>query len=305
MADASSVTASDNRSKFHAALSIDPLATLLANYSVEITVRDQRSLLAARDSLEAGTEVFVVALPNDSSEQLVAAAARLRRDGLVPVPHVVARNITSLKAADELLARLADAGVDRVLSLGGDRDEPAGVLTESLQIIQSGLLQRRGIRRFFLACYPEGHPKITDAQLHAARHAKLRSATEQGLEATLVSQYCFQAQPVIELARRLRAEGIPVALRVGVAGPADCARLLKYAMLCGVGASIRFLKNKPDLAKGVLGAETPESLLTEVARAQAADPALQLTGVHFFTFGNLINCAQWANDTASRRARSA
>src|SRR5580692_6537290 len=62
--------------------------------------RDQRSLVAARDSLQAGTEVFVVALPNDSSEQLVAAAARLTREGLVPVPHVVARNIASLKAAD-------------------------------------------------------------------------------------------------------------------------------------------------------------------------------------------------------------
>jgi hypothetical protein len=45
MADASSVAASDNRSKFHAALSIDPVAALLANYSVEITAR---STLAGR-----------------------------------------------------------------------------------------------------------------------------------------------------------------------------------------------------------------------------------------------------------------
>ena len=268
---------------------------MLSGYSVEVTSRDRRSMDAAGDELTAGTEVFIAALPGDSVEQLVAAADRLKRAGLVPVPHVVARNIENLAAADTLLGQLSDAGVDRVLTLGGDRDQPAGALTDSLQLIQSGLLQKHGLGRIFIGCYPEGHPKITTAQLDAARQVKLKMAAQAGMDVTLISQFCFEAAPIVDFARRLQAEGVSAPFRVGVAGPADRGLLIKYAMICGVGASMRFLKNRPELAKGVLAGETPEGLLKDLARAKAAEPALALDGVHFFTFGSLVKSAHWAN----------
>ena len=65
--------------------------------------------------------------------------------------------------------------------------------------------------------------------------------------------------------------------------------------MCGVGASMRALKERQDLAKSVLTGETPEALLTEVAVAQALNPALGISGVHFFTFGALAKSAQWAS----------
>jgi methylenetetrahydrofolate reductase (NADPH) len=275
----------------------DPLALagLLQSYSVELTSRDRRSLDSAPDLLRPGTEVFIAALPGDDVDDLVAAAAQLKRAGLAPVPHIVARNIEDRAALDSLLARLtAAAGVDRALVLGGDRDKPAGQYISSLELIETGLLQQHGIRRIAIGCYPEGHPKISTDELDAARAAKLAAAEQAGLDVTMVSQFCFQAEPVVALAKRMRAQGVKAPFRVGVAGPANRMLLLKYAIICGVGSSMRFLQNKPELAKGVMSGETPEDLLRDVASKQDETPQLGISGVHFFTFGSLAKSAQWA-----------
>jgi methylenetetrahydrofolate reductase (NADPH) len=80
---------------------------------------------------------------------------------------------------------------------------------------------------------------------------------------------------------------------VGIAGPASHATLLKFAMMCGVGASLRALRERGDFARNMLSGETPEALLTEIALAREAEPGLNIQGVHFFTFGSLIKTAQW------------
>ena len=273
----------------------EALAGLLRDYSTEVTARDRRSIEAAQELLPRGAEVFIAAVPGESSDQMIAAAARLRAAGLVPVPHIVARNFAGLKDVDRLLGRLQDAaGVDRVLALGGDRDEPAGALHCSQQLIESGLFRAHGVTRLFIACYPEGHPRVADQVLEEARAAKLRTLADQGLGVTLISQFCFEAGPIVALARRMRSQGPKVAYRVGVAGPAARTILVKYALMCGIGPSLRALKQRQALARNVLAGETPEALLAEVAAAQLEDPGLNISGVHFFTFGALARSAGWA-----------
>ncbi len=169
-----------------------------------------------------------------------------------------------------------------------------GELDSAIQIIQSGLIQKHGVKDIFVSCYPEGHPRIADDLLEAARAAKLKAAAEAGLDVTLVSQFCFDAKAVIELTRRMRAQGQTQPYRVGVAGPADRAKLIKFALMCGVGASLRALKERQELSKAMMTGETPEALLTEVGEAQAADPSLGLEGVHFFTFGDLPGSVKFA-----------
>lgn len=271
------------------------LKSLLGIYSTELTTRDKRSLDAAPDVLAPGSEVFIASLPNDNIERLVSVAVQLRNSGLTPVPHIVARNIESLAALDGLLARLmGEAGLDRILVLGGDRDIPAGDLHSSLQLIESGLIRKHGIGKIFMACYPEGHPRISDEALERARADKLTAARADGLDVTLISQFCFDPKPIIALTKRMRSQGITAPYRVGVAGPAERATLVKYALMCGVGASLRALKERQELARNVITGETPEAILTEVAAAHAEKPALNLAGVHFFTFGALAKSAQWA-----------
>ena len=273
----------------------EALRGLLQGYSTEVIGRDRKSIEAAPDLLPPGAEVFIAAVPGESIDRVIAAAAQLREAGLVPAPHIAARNFASLRDVDRVFGRLQDeAGVDRVLALGGDRDRPEGELHCSQQLVESGLFQKHGIRNLFIACYPEGHPRISDEVLEAERAAKLRIAGEEGLDVTLISQFCFDAAPIIRLARRLRAQGIKAPYRVGVAGPAERATLIKYALMCGVGASLRALKQRHDLARSVLTGETPEALLTEVGVAQIETPALNISGAHFFTFGALAKSAEWA-----------
>jgi methylenetetrahydrofolate reductase (NADPH) len=272
------------------------LGELLRNYSAEVTSGDRKSIDAGIRMLPPGSEVFIASLPSDPGNRQVSVAAQLKHAGLAPVPHVVARNIENLRELDLLLGRLrTEAGVDRALILAGDRDQPAGDLSSSLQILESGLLGKHGIRRIALSCYPEGHPRIAAADLTAARAAKLAAAAKANLDVTLVSQFCFESAPVIAMARQIRSEGVKVPLRVGVAGPAGRASLLKYALICGVGASVRALKERPG-ARGMLAGETPERLLIELARAQAAEPALGIQGVHFFTFASLAGTVRFVEE---------
>lgn len=276
------------------------LAALLADYSVEVTSRDRRGIDAAIRMLRPDTRVFVANLPGDGTDMLVEASIRLGEAGLVPVPHVVARNIDGRSRLDDMLGRLAtEARVRRALVLGGDRDDPAGPYGQSLELIESGLFQSHGITRIGLACYPEGHPRIAADVLDRALRAKLAAARAHGLDVMLISQFAFEPAPIVGFARRLRQEGIAAPLRVGVAGPADRATLVRYALRCGVGASLRALRERQDLARNVLSGETPEALLTEVATAQAADPSLGVIGVHFFTFGAPAKSIEWAE--AQRR----
>jgi methylenetetrahydrofolate reductase (NADPH) len=276
-------------------MAVVSLAALLKSYSIEVTARDATTFDRLVGRLPPGAEVFVANIPNDSLDLLVIACARIRAIGFVPVPHIVARNIRDLAELDLLMKRLAaDAGVDRVLSLGGDRDKPVGALDASLQLIESGAYEKHGVRHVTIACYPEGHPRIGDELLRSALDAKLTALAQRGFEIRLVSQFTFDPEPILAMTRRFRAAGISTPLRVGVAGPASRAKLIRYAMRCGVGASLRALTERKSLASGFLGGETPDEVLSFVALAAAGDDALGIEGVHFFTFGAPESSVEWA-----------
>lgn len=271
------------------------LAELLNGYSAEVTTRDTKSLSAAQDILPPGTEVFVASLPKDRPDRQITVSTELRAAGLTPVPHIVARNIADRTALDGLLERLArEAGVDRALVLGGDRDVPAGVFDSAQQLLETGLFERYGFRRILISAYPEGHPRIADTVLDRARADKLALIAAAGIEAELVSQFCFESAPVIALAEKLLRSGCTASLRVGVAGPADRAMLVKYAMICGVGPSLRALKERQNLARTMLSGETPDIMLAEIAAECRNRPDLPISGVHLFTFSSLVKTAAWA-----------
>ena len=73
------------------------------------------------------------------------------------------------------LRRLVDeAGVQRALVIAGDRADPAGTLSDALAAIKSGVLQRCGLVEIGISGYPDGHPRMTDAQLAAGAERQAR-----------------------------------------------------------------------------------------------------------------------------------
>ncbi len=267
---------------------VEPARNLLTGYSVEVLARDHKGIAAAARLLGPGSEVFVPSLPHDTLEDLVTACTALHHAGLAPVPHISARIIRSRAVLADMLKQLTlKARVESALVIGGDVDAALGEFDAATQLIETGLFEANGINRIALAVHPEGHPRVADELIWPALTVKLDAAASRGIETYLVSQFAFDAAPYITIARRLRAHGITQRLRAGVAGPASRMTLIRYAMMCGVGASLRTLRERHGMASNMAAGETPEALIRELAAAQALEPSLGIDSVHFFTFGSL------------------
>ena len=272
---------------------------MLSGYSVELHPGDSKVLDAAQERLSPGTEVFLVWIPGSDPTDLVASSAQLSRGGLVPVPHIGARHVESSFQLERLVDRLADeGGVDRILLIGGDGAQPAGPYDSSLSVMQTGVFQKMGITRVAVAGFPEGNPNIPDPALEEALRAKVNFAHDTGLELSIVTQFCFRGQPIVEWLRRIRASGIDNPVRVGLAGPASPAKLLRYAVRCGIGNSLHVLTEQPSFAK-LLTEKGPEPIIRDIAAEADAGKngslPLGIAGLHFFLFGGFDRMIDWIN----------
>jgi methylenetetrahydrofolate reductase (NADPH) len=264
------------------------IPALLAGASLELSSRDPAEIDACADLLEPGTAVTISMPPGQTYHGIVALATRLKRAGFRPVPHVAARRIASRDALDEYLARAAgEAGVDSALVIGGDSDRASGPFESSLALLETGLLQRHGIAHVGVAGYPEGHPRIAASALDAALAAKKGLARSAGIDLQVVTQFCFESEPVLSWVARMKGHGLPV--RVGLSGPASLPRLLRFAMLCGIGNSVRALKARPQAITRLLIEAGPEVVVRDLARRAVAP----IVGIHFFCFGGLVRTARW------------
>jgi methylenetetrahydrofolate reductase (NADPH) len=180
------------------------IAGFMADFSVEAT-RPSDADIAAMGVLPRGTRVYVSAVPGRPAAESVSAAVRLRAAGFEPVPHIAVRNFDSAAALDDVLARLTgDAQVRRVLVIAGDRAE-YGPFRRAHDAIDSGVFRRRGIRAIGIAGYPDGHPKISADDLKRALADKIAAAEATGLAVEIVTQFCFDAQRMLDYVAGLRA----------------------------------------------------------------------------------------------------
>src|SRR5579864_1190074 len=116
--------------------------------------------------LARGTPIYVSAVPARPLDEQIETAARIGAAGLEPVPHVATRGFATAAALDRHLGRLVDeAFVRRVLVVGGDHAGPAGPFHSALEVIESGLLQARGIVEIAVAGYPDGHRRLGASEL--------------------------------------------------------------------------------------------------------------------------------------------
>jgi methylenetetrahydrofolate reductase (NADPH) len=275
------------------------ITSMLYGYSIEANPSDAKALDAALHRLHPGTEVFLTWIPGANPMRMVGPAAKLRRAGLLAVPHIGARHLESAAQLEQFAAGLAgDAGVDRVLIVGGDRAKPAGPYDSSLAVMQTGIFQREGITRMAVAGFPEGNPNISDVALEEALDAKVNFARSSGLQLSIVTQFCFKAEPIVAWVQHLRAQGIENPVRIGLAGPARLLTLARYAVRCGIGNSLRLLTEHPSFGK-LLAEKGPEPIIRGIALS--AGPGsngmlpLDIAGLHFYVFGGFNRTVDWIN----------
>ena len=271
-------------------------AAFAQRFSIEATRPNAGEITALAELLPAGTPVYFSAVPTITPQDLVAAAANLRKSGLEPVVHIAARRF---RAADDLIGLLAslrgEADVRRLLVIGGDI-EVSGPFPDALAVIQKGRLREAGIQEIGIGAYPEGHRRIPAGRLEAALDEKIAAAAAQGLGVHIVSQFSFSPERILAWLRKLRACGITKPVKVGMAGPTSLPALLRYAKRCGVDASLRGLMS--GAAAGLIGNVGPERIVE--ALSLAGD--LGDVAPHYFSFGGAVETARYACSTSRRAA---
>jgi methylenetetrahydrofolate reductase (NADPH) len=277
----------------------------LADCSLEILPREVDPVGALQRLLPAGMSVYLACVPGEDYRRIIALAAQLRRAGFIPVPHLPVRGVPNRTVLDDHLGRLAgDAGVDRLLLLGGDiADDRTGEFVSALAVLRTGVLTRHNFTAVGFGTYPEPHPTIPTSLLETELRAKLQAASESGLQSWLVSQFSYDASAIVDHARQLRADGIDVPLRVGTSGPASWAAMVKFAMICGFTNSVRHLSQNPARFGRLLTGFDPTPILQQLAQCAAAEPALKLAGPHFFSFGGSARTAQFIRSLITHTAQ--
>ncbi len=83
-------------------------------------------------------------------------------------------------------------------------------------------------------------------------------------------------------------------MHVGIAGPTPLPKLIKFAMQCGVGASMHsVMRNMGAMANLTRLATTPDEMLLGLIRGRSAYSGSRLVQPHFYSFGGVTATATW------------
>jgi methylenetetrahydrofolate reductase (NADPH) len=270
------------------------LGSALEGYSLEVTAKDANSLRDVSDDIPPKTAISVTFLPGEEMEARVAAAKLVRSLGFEPVPHISARRLRSSEELKEYLVRLQEAAaINRVFAIAGDLSAPLGPYDDALAIIQSAELLESGVKHVSISGYPEGHPQISEIKLWDALRTKYRVLKERGANVEIMTQFSFDAAPVLRWLARVREElDITATVRVGLPGPATVKTLLRFASICGVGATASVMAKYGVSITQLLSTARPQRLLS--AYMEQLRPGVHgSVRFHFYPFGGLRNTVSW------------
>jgi methylenetetrahydrofolate reductase (NADPH) len=280
--------------------SIQQIQTAAQGWSIEVTPAGATKIESFAACLSPGTTVNVTFLPGSDPMETVAVAKRLHNEGMNAVPHLAARSLKDTDQIDTLLTSYrAEAGVDEVLIIGGGVDQPVGAFDNSLQILETGLLQKHGIRRVGVAGHPEGSPDISQIEIAEALGAKNELAKREGLKMHIETQFCFEAPIVLEWEKAVRAAGNELPIRIGIPGPATIKTLFRFAQISGIGPSMRFISKQARNVAKLMTVQSPHLLLSDLAQGMADDSDCLIEHFHFYPFGGFARTAIYANAIAS------
>ncbi|NEY88961.1 methylenetetrahydrofolate reductase [Rhodobacteraceae bacterium KMS-5] len=274
------------------------MEAFLKGYSIEVMPRTAEKVEDFRALLPKGTRVYIAHIDGTPIEDMVATAKRIGAEGFDVMPHFPARIIKDKATLVDWVGRYKDVGVNQGLLLAGGVATPVGNYATSMQLLESGAFA--GFERLNVAGHPEGNKDIdpdgSDKMVMEAARWKSAFAERSDAKIAMATQFCFEAAPVIAWVDRLAAEGIKLPVHIGVAGPAKLQTLIKFAISCGVGASLRVLQKRAmDVTKLLLPYE-PTEFVADLAAHKAKNPGFGIEQVHFFPLGGIKTNAQWVTD---------
>ncbi|NIP19232.1 MAG: hypothetical protein GWM87_14550 [Xanthomonadales bacterium] len=269
---------------------------LVSGGSLEYSFGNPRLIPERADALPYGMPVFVPMQPRHSLESRCEVIARLHEAGLEPVPHLAARHFAEREEALDFLAfAVGEAGVRRVLLVGGDARRIEGTYADATCLLADGFLQEAGISEVGFAGYPEGHKDIASEALEHALLSKLSRAAESGLGSFVITQFTMVPQRIIEYCAHLALLAPDVPVFAGLAGPTTPTDLVHFARYCGVAASLSAVEKVGVRVPQVVDHVDTDQQLALLAGFNAAHHPSNIIGVHLFSFGGFRRTVEWVH----------
>lgn len=282
---------------------LEQIRLFMANYSIEATTHDAPKFDEITAELAPNTRIYIAHVPGTPIDDVVSLALRFKDAGLKPVPHIIARKLSTREQLEGALKRLKAGGVDEALCIAGDIAVDNNAFDSSLEVLKTGLFGEYGFSEVGVAAHPEGSKAIGEERVAAALAGKVEFASTAPFRLRFVTQFGFDAGAFIDWEQETSARGIGLPMHVGVAGPSSFKQLAKFAVVCGVGASARMLANRTGAMTELLKTKAPDDLIVEFARHRAANPDSRIFCPHFFAFGGVAKSARWANAVRDGRIK--
>lgn len=271
-----------------------------SGYSIEVLPKTAAKVGSFRELLPRGTRVYIAHVVGTPFEEMLSTARRLGDEGFAVMPHLPARLVPDAETLTRWVGCYREeAGVTEALVLAGGTSSSRGPYRSSMALLETGVFDRFGFRRLHLAGHPEGSRDIDpDGCTTGADHAliwKQQFSTRTDAQLALVTQFGFDPDSLIRWAERIAALGVSLPIHVGVAGPAKLQTLIKYAVSCGVGPSLKVLQKRArDLTKLLLPYE-PADYLAALEAHRRRHPDCNLAQVHVFALGGIEPATEWFN----------
>jgi len=278
------------------------IAVMLEDFSIEVTPSLVSKISNFREHLKPNTSIFITHLPGSEFENVIETAQQLYEQGFNPVPHLAARSIRNKQTLQRHLDKLKQvARLEEVLLIGGSVDNPVGEFSDTMQLLDTGLFESFDISRIGVAGHPEGSPDISDDAIHDALKWKNDFAVKTSINLHLVTQFCFEAKPVINWIERIGVQGNRLSVCVGIPGLATIKSLLNHARACGVGPSMRFISRQARNVTKILSVSSPDKLIIDLAKYCHNQPNPGIRGIHVFSLGAFKKSSTWSNAVARRQ----
>jgi methylenetetrahydrofolate reductase (NADPH) len=270
----------------------------LGNYSIEVMPRTADKITNFRDILPKNTRVYIAHIEGTPIEDMVTTAKRLAEEGFPTMPHFPARIIKDKATLNEWISQYqGEAGVDQALILAGGVSKPHGEYESSMDLLETGLFDKAKFKNIHIAGHPEGNKDIDPdgdtKNIDSALNWKQNFKNKTDAKMAIATQFAFEARSIITWANSIKNAGIDIPIHIGIAGPAKLQTLIKFAIACGVGPSLKVLqKRATDVTKLLLPYE-PIDVLSQLADHKAKNPDFNISSVHFFPLGGIKTNAEW------------
>jgi methylenetetrahydrofolate reductase (NADPH) len=227
-------------------------------------------------------EVYITMIPGADCRETIEAANGIQAAGKQAIPHIAARSFSGPEVLNKCLSGLQDAGIKRVLLIGGGVPEPAGEYASVMDLLKTGLFAEYGINSFDFAGHPEGNPDDPKSEYHLLE--KLQWTKEREFSTRILTQWSLDAKKTNNWISDLREKGVSNPIHIGVPGPSTVKTLIRFATVCGVKASTQVLRKQGLNISKLMFVNKPDKIISELSGYDQ---------LHLYPFGGIAKSAAW------------